>query len=245
MHKIAKTLLALIAGIALALGVPLAANAASVSAAPSSSIVQLHNDGKGGSHPGSHDNGKHIGWKNPHNPHNPYVPTPAPTPTFPAGHHHPRPFWWGGYWWFPFNFGPHSFHPGSVVHVHFNGFGFNWFGTFQATASQDIVLGTAAADGSLTAQVKASGAKTLAGQTVNATVADTAGTTVSQSIAVPADAVKASTSSTSIKAADPKLAATGTYMSIATIWGAVGLVALGAGFVAMQTVIRRKDRAKA
>jgi hypothetical protein len=40
---------------------------------------------------------------------------------------------------------------------------------------------------------------------------------------------------------DPSLATTGTYISLATIWGAVGLVAVGGGFIAIRTMARRKS----
>lgn len=41
-------------------------------------------------------------------------------------------------------------------------------------------------------------------------------------------------------AGSSSLATTGTYISIATIWGAVGLVALGGGLIAVRVVTRRK-----
>jgi hypothetical protein len=247
MHQIAKTALALAVGTALALGVPLAASATPVATSSSVSVnsaaapVALsHNDGK------NHG----IGWGASH--HQPKPTKPAYPPTKPPkpGHHHPHPFWWGGFWWFPFTFPAHTFHPGSIVHILITGFGgFSFFGTFTADESGSINLGTAAADGSLTAQLKASGATDLAGQTLNATVTDSSGTSVTQSVTVPADAAKSAATTkgaSSVTAADPgSLASTGSYISLATVWGAVGLVALGAGFVTMRAVVRRKDRAKA
>jgi hypothetical protein len=249
MHKITKTALALVAGAALALGVPLAASATPVAASSTVSVnsaaapVALsHNNDKGGK-----DHG--IGNKH-HNP-KPTPTKPAYPPTKPPKphHHHPHPFWWGGFWWFPFYFPAHTFHPGAIVHCFITGYGgFSFKGTFVADESGGLTLGTAAADGSLTAQLKASGGTDLAGQTLNATVTDSSGTTVTQSVAVPADAAKsgAAAGSSSVTAADPgSLAETGSYISLATVWGAVGLVALGAGFVTMRSVTRRKDRAKA
>jgi hypothetical protein len=249
MHKIAKTALALAVGTALALGVPLAASATPVA---TSSSVTVNSAPVALSH---HDSGKSkdhgIGWGKPSSHHHPTKPTkPAYPPTKPPkpSHHHPHPFWWGGFWWFPFFFPAHTFHPGSIVHIYITGFGgFSFFGTFTADESGSINLGTAAADGSLTAQLKASGAQSLAGQKLNATVTDSSGTSVTQTVTVPADAAKSSSAaSSSVTAADPSsLASTGSYISLATIWGAVGLVALGAAFVTMRSVVRRKDRAKA
>ena len=43
-----------------------------------------------------------------------------------------------------------------------------------------------------------------------------------------------------LSASDPSLATTGTYISLATVWGAVGLVAVGAGFITIRTMARRK-----
>ncbi|MCL2515967.1 MAG: hypothetical protein FWD85_03935 [Microbacteriaceae bacterium] len=252
MHKFTTTVLALGAGTALALGVPLAASATTAQAVPAS-IAQLNqNHPVDPSDQGQHkDQGEHNGHAYGHSkPGHTHPAYPPVKPTPPAHHDHDHdPFWQGGYWWFPFEFGPHTFHPGSVVRAQFNGLGFTFFGTFQSTASQSIVLGTAAADGSLTAQVKASGAKDLSGQIVNATVTDTAGTTVTQSVTVPAVAAASTTTTTStgsttaVKDASAQLPATGAYISIATVWGAVGLLALGAAFVVMQTVVRRKSRA--
>ena len=252
MHKITKTALALVVGTALALGVPLAASATPAAATSSVSVHSVaasvalshHDNGKGGK--GDHG----IGWGHPKPKPHPTKPAYPPTkPPKPPHHHHPHPFWWGGFWWFPFFFPAHTFHPGSIVHIFITGFGgFSFFGTFVADESGSIDLGTAAADGSLTAQLKASGSQDLAGQTLNATVTDSAGTSVTQSVAVPADAAKsgAAASSSSVTTADPgSLAETGSYISLATVWGAVGLLALGAGFVTMRSVTRRKDRAKA
>jgi hypothetical protein len=193
------------------------------------------------------DHGIGWGWGTSHQP-KPTKPAYPPTKPPKPSHHHPKPFWWGGYWWFPFYFPAHTFHPGSIVHVIITGFGgFSFVGTFTADESGSINLGTAAADGSLTAQLKASGSTDLAGQTLNATVTDSSGTSVTQSVAVPADATKSgAAASSSVTTADPgSLAETGSYISLATIWGAVGLIALGAGFVTMRSVTRRKDRAKA
>jgi hypothetical protein len=250
MHKVAKSAVATLAGLALALGVPLAASAAPVAQTVSVSHVASHNSGGGNDKGGSHNNNGNHGVGSIHKPHPTHPSHPAYPPTKPPKPpkpHFPHPFWWGGYWWFPFSFAAHTFHPGAHVHVHITGFGgFSFFGTFKATESGSIDLGTAAADGSLSAQLKAAGAKTLAGQTLNATVTDNAGTSVTQTITVPADAAKTAASSSSIKAADPgSLASTGSYISLATVWGAVGLLALGAGFVTMRSVVRRKDRAKA
>jgi hypothetical protein len=251
MHKITKTALALVAGAALALGVPLAASATPVAASSTVSVnsaaapVALsHNNDKGGKDHGA-------GWNNSHHTSKPHPTKPAYPPTKPPKphHHHPHPFWWGGFWWFPFYFPAHTFHPGAIVHCFITGYGgFSFKGTFVADETGSLNLGTAAADGSLTAQLKASGGTDLAGQTLNATVTDSSGTTVTQSVTVPADAAKsgAAAGSSSVTAADPgSLAETGSYISLATVWGAVGLVALGAGFVTMRSVTRRKDRAKA
>jgi hypothetical protein len=248
MHKIAKTALALAVGTALALGVPLAASATPVATSSSASVnsaaapvaLSHHDNGQGKDHG--------IGWGHSHPKPHPTKPAYPPTKPPKPSHHHPHPFWWGGFWWFPFFFPAHTFHPGSIVHIFITGFGgFSFFGTFTADESGSLDLGTAAADGSLTAQLKASGGSDLAGQTLNATVTDSSGTSVTQTVAVPADAAKGSAAaSSSVTAADPgSLASTGSYISLATVWGAVGLVALGAGFVTMRSVVRRKDRAKA
>ncbi|GAA4174891.1 hypothetical protein [Gryllotalpicola koreensis] len=247
MHKITKTALAVVAGTALAVSVPLAASAtpaaASSSVTVNSAPVALsHTDNGQGK-----DHGIGWGWGTGHHP-KPTKPAYPPTKPPKPGHHHPKPFWWGGFWWFPFYFPAHTFHPGSIVHVIITGFGgFSFVGTFTADESGSINLGTAAADGSLTAQLKASGSTDLAGQTLNATVTDSSGTSVTQSVAVPADAAKSgAAASSSVTTADPgSLAETGSYISLATVWGAVGLLALGAGFVTMRSVTRRKDRAKA
>lgn len=249
MHKITKTALALVVGTALALGVPLAASATpaatssavSVNSAAAPVALSHHDHGQGKDHG--------VAWG--HHKPKPHPTKPAYPPTKPPKphHHHPHPFWWGGFWWFPFFFPAHTFHPGEVVHIVITGFGgFSFVGTFTANESGSIDLGTAAADGSLTAQLKASGSTDLAGQTLNATVTDSSGTAVTQSVSVPADAAKsgAAASSSSVTSADPgSLAETGSYISLATVWGAVGLIALGAGFVTMRSVTRRKDRAKA
>jgi len=248
MHKITKTALAVVVGTALALGVPLAASATPVATAGSVTVnsapvaLANHDSGQGKDHG--------IGWGKTTSHQHPKPTKPAYPPTKPPkpGHHHPHPFWWGGFWWFPFFFPAHTFHPGSIVHVIITGFGgFSFVGTFTADESGSIDLGTAAADGSLTAQLKASGSTDLAGQTLNATVTDSSGTSVTQSVAVPADAAKSgAAASSSVTTADPgSLAETGSYISLATVWGAVGLLALGAGFVTMRSVTRRKDRAKA
>ncbi|GAA4166142.1 hypothetical protein GCM10022286_30300 [Gryllotalpicola daejeonensis] len=247
MHKITKTALALAVGTALALGVPLAASATPVATTSSVTVnsapvaLSHHDSGQG------KDHGKAVGYNHHPKPTKPaYPPTKPPKPH----HHHPHPFWWGGFWWFPFFFPAHTFHPGEIVHITITGFGgFSFFGTFTADESGSINLGTAAADGSLTAQLKASGSQNLAGQKLNATVTDSSGTSVTQTVSVPADAAKSAATTkgaSSVTAADPSsLASTGSYISLATVWGAVGLLALGAGFVTMRSVTRRKDRAKA
>ncbi|AYG04181.1 hypothetical protein [Gryllotalpicola protaetiae] len=257
MHKITKTALALVAGTALALGVPLAASATPVATA---SVVSVNSAAApvALSHTGNDQGKDHgTGWGKP-------IPKPHPTkPAYPPTrppkppHHHPKPFWWGGFWWFPFFFPAHTFHPGSIIHIVFTGFGgFSFFGTFTADESGSIGLGTAAADGSLTAQLKASGSADLAGQTLNATATDSAGTAVTQSVTVPAEAPAAPAAAPNAGAAAPAsssattvdpdtLAQSGTYISLATVWAAVGLLALGTGFVFMRSVTRRKDRAKA
>jgi hypothetical protein len=268
MHKTIKTTLSLAVGVALALGVPLAASASPVqpaAAVASQSLVAAHNTGKTDDHKKSDNKGDHgkgsltsynKGHKKPLPKHHPkptpshtkpaYPPTKPPKP--PIVHHHP--WWHGGFWWFPFIFPAHTFHPGATVHVWITGFGgFSFFGTFQASESGSLNLGTAAADGSLNATLKASGAKDLAGQTLNATVSDNAGTSVSQSIAVPAATSASSTAATttsslkSVKSVDSaSLAQSGTYISLATVWGAIGLLALGAAFLAMRTITRRRNR---
>ena len=246
MHKIAKTALALAVGTALALGVPLAASATPVATSSSVTVnsapvaLSHHDSGQGKDHG--------VGWGKTASHHQPKPTKPAYPPTKPPkpSHHHPHPFWWGGFWWFPFYFPAHTFHPGAIVHCFITGYGgFSFKGTFVADETGSLTLGTAAADGSLTAQLKASGGTDLAGQTLNATATDSAGTTVTQSVTVPESAAKAASTSSVTSADQGRLAETGTYVSLATVWGAVGLVALGAAFVATRSVVRRKDRAKA
>lgn len=244
MHKTIKATVSLAVGVALALGVPLAASATPVvpaSAVATHSVVAAHVTGKdkGHSDPVSDHHKKPEPRPTPTKPA--YPPTKPPKP--PVTHHHP--WWHGGFWWFPFIFPAHTFHPGATVHVYITGFGgFSFFGTFQATESGSLSLGTAAADGSLNATLKASGAKDLAGETLNATVTDNAGTTVSQSIAVPSATTSSSTALTSsvTSVGSVGLAHSGTYISLATVWGAIGLVALGAAFLTMRTITRRRNR---
>jgi len=242
MHRITKTALALVTGAALALGVPLAASATPAATASAASVQSAvapvtlahHDNGQG------KDNGAAYGyyWNHPTKPA--YPPTKPPKPPH---HKHHHPYWHGGFWWFPFFFGAHTFHPGEVVTIVITGFGgFHFTGTFTADESGSITLGTAAADGSLSKTLKATGGTELAGTTLNATATDSSGTSVTQTVSVPADAAK----SASVTSADPSaLAQSGTYISLATIWGAVGLVALGAAFVIMRAVTRRKTRIQA
>ncbi|HEY0248658.1 MAG TPA: hypothetical protein VGC45_10390 [Gryllotalpicola sp.] len=245
--------MALAVGASLALGVPLAASAApvstaSVSSAAPASTLSFGFPSKGHQKPAPPKHHKPAPPKH-HQPHPTkpaYPPTKPPKPPKPPWF--PPPFYWGGWWWFPFYFPAHTFAPGSIVHCFITGYGgFSFYGTFTADESGSISLGTAAADGSLSAQLKAHGAD-LAGKTLNATLTDSTGKTVTQTVTVPTTATKgaATAATSSVTAADPgSLASTGTYISLATVWGAVGLVALGAAFVTMRSVVRRKDRAKA
>ena len=242
MHKAIKTVLALVVGLALATGVPLAASASPLAPA---SIVATHSALVVSNQNAQGDQGNHFAYGHDHKKPKPHPTKPAYPPTKPpkppVNHHHP--FWHGGFWWFPFVFPAHTFHPGAIVYVFITGNGhFSFFGTVTASQSGSLKLGTASSDGSLNAQLKASGAKDLAGQTLNATVTDSSGTSVAQTIKVPSAATTASTVS-SVKSADPSsLALSGTYISIATIWGAIGLLVLGLGFLVIQTISRRKHR---
>jgi hypothetical protein len=250
MHKVVKSALALSVGVTLALAVPLSASAA-VSESKASSVTAAnvvapaHNsptgDKKSSGKSGYEKSG--YGHKTPTPKPSTHKPYPPSSPN-PPKHHFPAPFWWGGFIWIPIWFPFGSFAPHSVVHVFISGFGpFPFHGTFVADESGKIDLGSASADGSLTSQLKVAGA--AAGQTYNLTFVDESGKTVSQSVSVPADVAKTASTATSVQSADPgSLAATGSYISVATVWGAAGLVALGAGFVVMRASVRRKDRAK-
>jgi hypothetical protein len=245
MHKVVKSALALSVGATLALAVPLSASAAvsesQASSVTAHAVAPAHSDPASG-HKSYGKAG--YGHKTPTPKPSTHKPYPPSKPN-PPKHHFPAPFWWGGFIWIPIWFPVGSFAPHSVVDCFVSGLGpVPFHATFVADESGKIDLGTASADGSLTSQLKVAGA--AAGQTYNLTFVDQSGKTVSQSVSVPADVAKTASTATSVQSADPgSLAATGSYISVATVWGAAGLVALGAGFVVMRASVRRKDRAKA
>lgn len=98
--------------------------------------------------------------------------------------------------------------------------------TFRAATVSGIALGSSSATGSatVTGTIPAD-----ASAPITLTVVDAEGNSAVATIAVTAAGTGSS-----------NLATTGTYISAAVIWGAVGLVALGGGLVAVRLVARRK-----
>ncbi|WP_022881421.1 hypothetical protein [Gryllotalpicola ginsengisoli] len=127
-----------------------------------------------------------------------------------------------------FNIVAGTFEPGSAVTADVTGPGTVTVGAFTADAA-DVSVGNAANDGSLSATLTFSEAGTYT--VVFTDAADNA----SDPITVTVGAVSGTTT-----AATGSLASTGSYISLATIWGAAGVIALGAGFVTVRTVVRRQ-----
>ncbi|GAA4174900.1 hypothetical protein [Gryllotalpicola koreensis] len=145
--------------------------------------------------------------------------------------------------------------PGGAATIHYGA------GTFTADGAVSVAIalpGNAVATGSVTPA-----AFLAATSAINGTAGHTGAATLT--VDLPADVtgnvqvtatdvatgrtvssvikVAAAPGAASLTAADPNLARTGTYISLATVWGAVGLVAVGAGFIAIRTTARRKKAA--
>jgi hypothetical protein len=131
---------------------------------------------------------------------------------------------------FSLNFDSGVFIPGHALNATFSSTGpvptTATAATFLAATAGPVAVGNANAQGGVTLT-----GTVPANATASITVTLTDGTnTAVGTIALPAAAGTGSSS----------LATTGTYISIATVWGAVGLVALGGGLIAVRRVTRRK-----
>ncbi|MFC4243354.1 hypothetical protein ACFOYW_08205 [Gryllotalpicola reticulitermitis] len=93
-----------------------------------------------------------------------------------------------------------------------------------------------------TGSANANGGTTLSGTVptdatapITLTAQDPAGDSATVTIAAAATTTTTTTTSTT------GLATTGTYISLATVWGAVGLVALGGGAIAVRQISRKRQ----
>ncbi|MCL2515964.1 MAG: hypothetical protein FWD85_03950 [Microbacteriaceae bacterium] len=124
-----------------------------------------------------------------------------------------------------------TFVPGSTLTVTFSSTGPVPTSATAASflaATSTVNAGTANASGgaTITGTIPAD-----ATSNINVTVTDAAGNSASGVIAVNAAGTGSS-----------NLATTGTYISLATVWGAVGLVALGGGFIVVRQMnAKRRD----
>jgi len=104
--------------------------------------------------------------------------------------------------------------------------------TFRAATAGPVAVGNANAQGgaTLTGTVPANA-------TADITVTLTDGTHTAVGTIDVVGAAAATTTGTS------GLATTGTYISLATVWGAVGIIALGGGFVLVRQLNRKREGA--
>ncbi|AYG04184.1 hypothetical protein [Gryllotalpicola protaetiae] len=131
------------------------------------------------------------------------------------------------------NFGDHTFTDGGSISAVFSS-----TGDVPATGTLSPAVFVAAQSNPITGTASGTGSAVLratvpadASSAIQVAVTDAAtGHVVSATIAVAGTG------------AGSNLATTGTYISIATIWGAVGLLALGGGLIAVRVAVRRKDR---
>jgi len=107
--------------------------------------------------------------------------------------------------------------------------------TFVAATS--TVTRTAAADGSATITGTIPSNATA---NIGATITDGANTATAT---IPVTLAATTTTTTTSTTSTSGLATTGTYISLATVWGAVGLVALGGGFVMVRQLNRKREGA--
>jgi hypothetical protein len=106
-------------------------------------------------------------------------------------------------------------------------------GVFHAATAGPVAVGSANAAGGVTLRGTVPASAT---SDITVTVTDGTNTAVGtiNVVAAPAGAGSAATAGTS------GLATTGTYISLATVWGAVGLVALGGGFLVVRSTRKRQ-----
>lgn len=138
---------------------------------------------------------------------------------------------------FTVNFGAGTFTPNGAVSVTLTS-----TGTVPTDATIKPATFVAAQSAPITGTAGATGAAVLTGTVpANATASITVSATdLATGHVVTATIAVAAAAGTGTGTASSSLATTGTYISIATIWGAVGLVALGGGLIAVRVVTRRK-----